>query len=319
MSRVLRTDIAISAQALRCARSKHPTCQDEGMDSEASGDVHRRPLNAVGGSERDFVQSIERGFAVLLAFDADLPTATLAEVASRTGLSRPAVRRILLTLQRLGYVTAAGGRWSLTPRVLTIGQHFAATHGVVEIAQPHLLRLAERTHESASLAQLAGVDVVYVARVQVRRVMSTSIDVGSRVPAHATSMGRVLLAWADSSVVDRVTEGGLTRLTAHTITDPVALRDALHQVRLDGYAVVESELEEGLLSAAVPVRDPNDPHNAVIAALAYSTSLGRRTAAQVTTDVVPLMLEVAAGIGDDLALLRRTGSDVAPRARDEFF
>jgi IclR family pca regulon transcriptional regulator len=269
-----------------------------------------------GGNERDYVQSIERGFAVLLAFDAELPTASLAEVAARTGLSRPAVRRILLTLQRLGYVANSGARWSLTPRVLTIGQHFAATHGVVETAQPHLLQLAEATHESASLAQLDGTDVVYVARVQVRRVMSISIDVGSRVPAHATSMGRVLLAWAPPSIVEQVVEAGLHRLTAKTITDPVRLRDSLHDVRQRGYAVVESELEEGLLSAAVPVRDPE---GAVIAALAYSTSVGRRTVKQVTEEVVPLMLEAANGISADLAQQRVAGSRLAPRARDGFF
>ena len=126
--------------------------------------------------------------------------------------------------------------------------------------------------------------------------MSISIDVGSRVPAHATSMGRVLLAWASPSIVEQVVEAGLDRLTAKTITDPVRLRDSLHEVRQRGYAVVahriESELEEGLLSAAVPVRDPEDT---VIAALAYSTSVGRRTVAQVTEEVVPLMLEAANG------------------------
>lgn len=268
------------------------------------------------GNERDFIQSIERGFAVLLAFDADLPHPTLAELAAATDLSRPAVRRILLTLQRLGYVTATGARWSLTPRVLTIGQHFAVTHGVVEIAQPHLLHLAEVTQESASLAQLDGLDVVYVARVQVRRVMSISIDVGSRVPVHATSMGRVLLAWADAELVDRVVAAGLQPLTRATVTDPIAFRDVLHQVRNLGYAVVESELEDGLLSASVPVRDPQGD---VVAAMAYSTSLGRRTRQQVIDEVVPLMLETAAAMDHDLAMLRDSRPRQAPSARDGFF
>ncbi|MFG1814271.1 IclR family transcriptional regulator C-terminal domain-containing protein [Kribbella sp. NPDC049174] len=266
------------------------------------------------GNERDFIRSIERGFAVLLAFDADRPSPTLAELATATGLSRPAVRRILLTLQRLGYVAAAGSRWSLTPRVLTIGQHYAATHGFVETAQPHLLRLAEATQESASLAQLDGTEVVYVARVQVRRIMSIAVDVGSRVPAYATSMGRVLTAWADSSVVDAVVAGGLHRLAQRTITDPTAYRDSLHQVRKQGYAVVESELEDGLLSAAVPVRDP---HGDVLAALAYSTTSGRMTAEKVVATVVPLMLETAAAITDDLQLV---GNPIpAIPARDGFF
>lgn len=268
------------------------------------------------GNERDFIQSIERGFAVLLAFDAELPNPNLAELAAATGLSRPAVRRILLTLQRLGYVDSAGPRWSLTPRVLTIGQHYAATHGIVEVAQPHLLRLAEATRESASLAQLDGADVVYVARVQVRRILRLAIDIGSRVPAHATSMGRVLSAWAPAEVVDRVLAAGLPRLAERTITDPVAFRDELHRVRQQGYALVESELEDGLLSASVPVRNPQ---GVVIAAMAYSTTLGRMNAERVAAEVIPLMTEAADAIQDDLALLRDATTVLAPAPRDGFY
>ncbi|MEV6283991.1 IclR family transcriptional regulator C-terminal domain-containing protein [Kribbella sp. NPDC051770] len=267
------------------------------------------------GQDRDFVQSIERGFAVLLAFDADLPNPTLAEIATRTGYSRPAVRRILLTLQRLGYVAGAGPRWSLTPKVLTIGQHYAATHGIVEVAQPHLLRLAEATQESASLAQLDGTDVVYVARVQVRRILSIAVDVGSRVPAYATSMGRVLTAWAPPAVVEAVIEAGLPRRAERTITDPVRFRDALHDVRRLGYAVAESELEDGLLSAAVPVVDQGGE---VMAALAYSSTLGRTTPERLVAEVVPLMLDAAKAIGRDLAAVRTTRT-LAPSERDGFF
>jgi len=271
---------------------------------------------AAGPSDRDFVQSIERGFAVLLAFDADLPTPTLAELATATGYSRPAVRRILLTLQRLGYVASTGSRWTLTPRVLTIGQHFAATHGVVEVAQPHLLHLAEATQESASLAQLDDLQVVYVARVQVRRVMRISIDVGSRVPIHATSMGRVLLAWAGADLVERVIASGLPQLTRTTVTDPVGFRNVLHDVRRLGFAVVDSELEDGLLSAAVPVHDAQGD---VLAALAYSTSVGRKSPDDIVAEIIPLMQEAATGITRDLTSLRNAGPTISPQARDGFF
>jgi IclR family pca regulon transcriptional regulator len=271
----------------------------------------------VAGNRRDFIQSIERGFAVLLAFDADLPAASPAELADRTGLSRPAVRRILLTLQRLGYVADTRGRWSLTPRVLTIGQHYAATHGIVEIAQPHLLQVVERTGESASLAQLDGIDVVYVARVHARRVLSLNVDIGTRLPVHATSMGRVLAAFADATVADRIIdEGGLPRLTSNTITDPIVFRDALHEVRRAGYAVIDGELEEGFVSAAVPVRDRN---GAVVAAMAYSTSRGRHTPEEVEREVVPVLLEVAQDIGRDLDLLPSQSRILAPGPRDGIF
>ncbi len=190
------------------------------------------------GSERDYVQSLERGFAVLLAFDEERTNPTLAELAAATGLSRPAVRRLLLTLQRLGYVSNQGTRWSLTPRVLTIGQHYTATNARIEIAQPHLLRLAERTDESASLGELDGDEVVYVARVPVRRIMTINVSVGTRVPARATSMGRVLLAWAGPERIDRFLERPLEACTAHTVTDPAAMRSALAEVRREGFAIV---------------------------------------------------------------------------------
>jgi IclR family pca regulon transcriptional regulator len=251
-------------------------------------------------SERDIIQSIERGFAVLLAFDADLPTASLADLAAKTGLSRPAVRRILLTLQRLGYVEGVGGRWSLTPRVLTIGAHYAATHGIVEITQPHLLRIVELTGESASFAQLDGLDVVYVARVHARRVLSHNVDIGTRLPAHATSMGRVIAAFARADVVDRIIDGGLQALTPRTVTDPIAFRDLLHDVRHQGYAIVDGELEEGFLSAAVPVRDAQGQ---VVGALAWSTSRGRHTPEEVVRDAIPVLLEGAEAISADLQVV----------------
>ena len=252
-------------------------------------------------SDRDIIQSIERGFGVLVAFDADLPSASLAELAEKTGLSRPAVRRILLTLQRLGYVAGAAGRWSLTPRVLTIGAHYAATHGVVEITQPHLLRIVELTGESASFAQLDGIDVVYVARVHARRVLSHNVDIGTRLPAHATSMGRVIAAFAPADVVDRIIdEGGLPALTPRTVTDPIAFRDLLHDVRHQGYALVDGELEEGFLSIAVPVRDGRGD---VVGALAWSTSRGRHTPEDVLRDALPLLLEGAEAISADLEVV----------------
>lgn len=283
---------------------------------------------APGGSERDIIASIERGFAVLLAFDADLPTASLAELADKTGLSRPTVRRILLTLQRLGYVQSAGGptrvgtrtggpgRWALTPRVLSIGQHYAATHGIVEIVQPHLLRVVELTGESASLAQLDGVDVVYVARVHARRVLSHNVDIGTRLPTHATSMGRVLVAWAPQDVVDRVIDHGLPALTARTITDPIGFRDALHEVRGQGYAIVDGELEDGFLSAAVPVRDAT---GTVVGALAYSTSAGRETPEHVERTAVPHLLDAARAVESELHLSTMTPRVLPPGPRPGMF
>lgn len=272
----------------------------------STGDTER-------GTERDYVQSLERGFAVLLAFDEEMTTPTLAELAAKTGFSRPAVRRLLLTLQRLGYVESHGSRWSLTPRVLTIGQHYTATNARIELAQPHLLRLAERTGESASLAELDEFDAVYVARVPVRRIMSINVAVGSRVPAHATSMGRVLLAWAGPARITRyLEEAPLRAHTPRTITDPAELRMALSEVREQGWSIVDGELEEGLLSASAPVRDRT---GAVVAALASSTSAGRLAPERLREETVPLLLETATALSTELGWSPRT----PPVVRDGFF
>ncbi|WP_306305123.1 IclR family transcriptional regulator C-terminal domain-containing protein [Pseudonocardia sp. N23] len=267
---------------------------------------------SASGSERDFVQSLERGFAVLLAFDADMVEPTLAELATKTGLSRPAVRRLLLTLQRMGYVANHGPRWSLTPRVLSIGQHYTATKAMLELSQPYLLALAEETGESASLAELDGSEVVYVARVPVRRIMSINVAVGTRVPAYATSMGRVLLAWAGPERITRYLEETVLRpLTPLTVTSPEELRLRLATVREQGWALVDGELEGGLISVAVPVRDQS---GAVVAALASSTSAGRLPSQELETSTVQLLLRTAAGISAELGHGPR--SEVA---RDGFF
>jgi IclR family pca regulon transcriptional regulator len=253
--------------------------------------------------DRDYVQSLERGMSVLLAFDAEHPAPTLAELAQLTGFSRPAVRRFLITLERMGYVRGNGGRWSLTPRVLAIGQHYTETHALIELAQPHLLSLAERTHESASLAALDAGEVVYVARVPVRRIMSINVSVGTRVPAYATSMGRALLAWAPDDQVEAVLGRHPRRaITPQTLTDLGDLRKALREVREQGYALVTEELEPGLLSASAPVRDRS---GAVVAALASSTSTGRSSVDQLRRDVVPLLIETADTISASLAAGQR--------------
>lgn len=249
-------------------------------------------------SGQNHIQGLERGLAVLTAFEAERPNPTVAELAAATELSRPVVRRILLTLQRLGYVAGSGGHWTLTPRVLSIGQHYTATHALTELAQPHLMRLAERTGESATLAALDGNEVVYIARVPVRRVLSVTVSPGTRVAAHATSLGRVLLAWEpDQRVEEVIAEYGLPRLTPYTVTDPVKFREILATVREQGWSMVINEREEGLLSLSAPVRDH---HGQVIAAVASSTSTGRATPEEMREEVVPVLLDAAKHISAEL-------------------
>ncbi|MFP5069120.1 IclR family transcriptional regulator C-terminal domain-containing protein [Pseudonocardia nantongensis] len=262
---------------------------------------------------RDHIQSIERGFAVLHAFDADRPRPTSTDLAEVTGLSRPAVRRILLTLQHLGYVQPVDGRWRLTPRVLSLGQHFTSTNSIVEVAEPHLARLSETTAESASLAVLDGTEAVYIARVSVRRIMNIDVSPGTRLPAAATSMGRVLLAWAEEPQIERVLSAGAPAYTDRTVTDPKALRGILRDVHSQGWSLVDGELDAELISISVPVRDHS---GSVVAALVSSTSVARATPEEFRADVLEPLLATAARLSTDLGQPRGLA---AREQREGFF
>ena len=242
-------------------------------------------------SPRDVVQSLERGLAVVLAF-ADSPgSAGVTELAERTGLSRPAVRRLLITLCKLGYVRAEGRAYTLTPRVLRLGYAYLSSQPLVELAEPHMEWLVSRTSESCSLGTLDGTEVVLIGRVLTRRIMAINLEVGSRLPAYATSMGRVLLAaLAEAELEAYLAAVELAPLTRHTITDPAELRAELARVRSQGWCIVDQDLEDGVRSAAAPVRDGTGK---VVAALAASLHAGRVDLDGVRTRFLPHILEAA--------------------------
>ena len=160
-------------------------------------------------AEAEFVQSLERGLAVIRAFDADNPELTLSDVARITGLTRAAARRFLHTLVELGYMRSDGRKFALRPRILELGYAFLSSLSLPEMALPHLEQLVEKVHESSSVSVLDGNEVVYVARVPTKRIMRIAISVGTHFPAYATSMGRVLLAATELGFTARVglTEG----------------------------------------------------------------------------------------------------------------
>lgn len=208
------------------------------------------------GRQGEFVQSLARGLEVITAFDADHRNLTLSQVAQRTGLNRATARRFLHTLIALGYVAQEDQRFALTPRVMRLGYAFLSGQPLSEIAQPHLKDLSVALGESTSVSVLDGADVLYIARVQTHRIMSTAIPVGTRFPAYATSMGRVLLADRSDAEVDAyLASAELRPLTRYTVTDPEALRGELARVRDQGYAVCDQQLALGLRSVAVPIRE----------------------------------------------------------------
>ncbi|MFE5917458.1 IclR family transcriptional regulator domain-containing protein [Streptomyces sp. NPDC002285] len=247
-----------------------------------------------------FVKSFERGLAVIRCFDADHPARTLSEVAHTCDLTRAAARRLLLTLADLGYVHQDGRLFRLTPRVLELGYSYLSSYTLPQIAEPHLEQLVARVRESSSLCVLDGDDIVYVARVPTRRIMTASITVGTRFPAYVTSVGRVILAHLpDDEVELRLQHAELKPLTARTITSPDALRAELGRVRRQGYAVVDQELEEGLRSVAAPVRDRDGE---VVAAVNIAVHAGRNSVDSVRSDLLPHLLATVAGIEGDLTI-----------------
>ena len=251
----------------------------------------------------DFVQSLARGLSVIRAFDARHPRQTLSDVARNTGLTRATARRFLHTLVELGYVDTAGSTFWLTPRVLDLGYSYLSSLPLTYLAQPHLEKLSSRLGESSSVAVLDGPDIVYVGRVQVRRIMTIGITIGTRFPAYATSMGRVLLASLPTGELDAyLAATDLQALTPHGLADEAALRAELTRVAERGWCVVDQELEPGLRSVAAPV---HDRHGAVRAALNVSTHAARYSPDQLDDEVIPELLATARALSADLAIVDR--------------
>lgn len=248
-----------------------------------------------------FVQSLARGLAVIRAFDAEHPALSLSEIAQRTEMSRAAARRFLLTLETLGYVRSEGRLFSLTPRVLELGVAYLSALEFPDIALPHLERLALTLEESVSASVLDGDDIVYVARAAHRRIMSVRIEVGTRFPAYATAMGRVLLAALPEDQWPQVSQE-LPALTPRTLTDPDRLHQALREVREQGWADVDGELELGLRSIAVPVQGPRGLVAAINVAMGSSANLEEATAAR----QLDMLTETARLIEEELHLAALT-------------
>ncbi|MGP3964221.1 IclR family transcriptional regulator domain-containing protein [Nonomuraea sp. 3N208] len=284
LPRLLKTVAEMEAALARPAREPR-------RDVEAE-DVSRAAKKELGAG---YLQSLARGLAVLVSLGTAPGGSTLADAARATGQPRATARRAIQTLERLGYVAADGSRFVLLPKVLELGYAHLSGRAFRAVVQPHLSDLVARVHESASVAVLSGDDIVYLARVPTQRIMSVDITVGTRFPAYATSMGRVLLAGQPEERLDAITPRPLSR---HTITTTAELKAVVRQAAADGYALVDQELEEGVRSLAVPIRDRA---GRVVAAVNVATHASRATPADLVRDVLPALQDVAARMEADLA------------------
>jgi IclR family pca regulon transcriptional regulator len=250
-----------------------------------------------------FVESLARGLTVITAFGEGRPELPLAAVAEATGLARATARRALITLEHLGYVVSGDRVFRLTPLVLSLGCPALSRTTLPDIAVPHMAELVRRVHDSASLAVLDGDDIRYTARVATERIMSVNITIGTRFPAYAASMGRVLLAGLPAGEREaRLARTELRPLTSHTVTDPARLLGLLGRVRDEGFALVDEELEEGLRSLAVPVRDHT---GRTVAALNVAMHTARRTTDECLAEVLAPLRATAAAIESDLHIAGR--------------
>lgn len=249
-------------------------------------------------SDRDYVNSLARGLEVICAFTRTRPKMTLSEVAKSTGMTRATVRRFLLTLVREGYADKDDKLFALKPKILQLGYSALSSMGLLEVIQPVMNDLAKSVQESVFAAVLTGDHVTYIARATSDRLINVSITVGSRAPAHAVSTGRVLLAAEPEEALlhylDKVT---LQKLTPHTITSKVKLREAIEQARISGHSIVDQELEVGLGSISVPIRDGS---NKTVGALNVCCPSARLSPEQMKREILPELLAAAQRIASGL-------------------
>lgn len=252
------------------------------------------------GSGPDFVEALARGLDVLRCFDSGRPSMSLTEVAAAAGLARPTARRLLLTLEELGYIRVEHGRFALTAQVLQLGMSYVGSLGLWDLARPHLAALVAATRESSSMAQLDGSDIVYVARVSVPKIITLRVEIGTRFPALQTSQGKVLLAALEVDALTAVlAQPSRSGLPPFLPKPREAIDRELREVRARGWALADEELAPGIRSIAAPVRDGA---GTVRAAMNVTVHAAETTLETLTAEHLPRLLRAASDISGDWAL-----------------
>ena len=286
----------------------------------------------------DFIEALARGLDVIRAFQPGRPAMSLAAVAGATGLARPTARRILLTLEQMGYVRAVepleqmghvravdreavdpkavdrkyvDRKYELTPRVLELGMSYVLSRNRWEVARPHMERLVARTHESSSIAQLDGSDIVYVARVAVPKIVALAVTIGTRFPAMQTSLGKVLLAALSPEDAELVlAEPSRSGIPPRIVLSSEERAASLREVRARGWALTDEELAAGIRSVAAPLRDGE---GRVIASLNVNTHAAETPVEVLTGEYLPLLLQTAGAISADWAACQAAPQVTVPQ------
>ena len=262
--------------------------------SAVSGRSAGYPAATEPAADKEFMTTLAKGLAVLDAFGPRQPAMTLSQAAAATQVSRATARRILRTLAELGYVTQNGRHFSLTPNILNLGFAYLSTQNWIDHAVPLMKDLSEQIHESSSASILQDSEVVYVARVPTRRIMSVAISVGTRLPAFHTSMGRMQLGYLDDAELwRRLRAADMAPYTGNTITDPQALFQRIRGDREQGFSIVDEELERGLRSIAVPIVDRRGH---AVAALNLSAHSMRTSREEMQASFLPALRTAASKI-----------------------
>lgn len=270
-------------------------------------DARRRTGREQGG---EFVEALARGLDVIRCFGPTAVELTVSEVAARAGLARPTARRLLMTLEQLGYVRSVGGSFSLTTKVLRLGTAVIAAQGIWDVARPHLVSLVGRTSESSSMSQLDGSDIVYTARVPVAKIIALAVNIGTLFPAIATSMGRVLLADLERAELEDVLQiPSRSGIIPRVVPGHAELLDDLAEIRERGWALSDELLSVGIRSIAAPVRDSD---GRVAAAMNVTVHAAETSIARLTGEYLPYLLSTASAVTEEWSDLARL--PIAPPA-----
>lgn len=251
-------------------------------------------------SSDGYVQAFARGLAVIQSFGPNSPSQTLSQVAESTGLDRAGARRFLLTLEKLGYVRREGRSFHLTPRILELGYSYLSTLPLRSIAEPIVRELVQEVNESSSVSVLDGSDIVYVVRVPVKKIMTITLSIGSRIPAYCTAMGRVLLGGQPAVVMKQLLKDSeITRHTRYTITSRPEIIKVIEADHDKGWSMCNQELEEGICSIAVPLLDREGQ---IAAAMNITANLSRTTPAEMVSKFLPKLKKAAEKVNVTLRL-----------------